>query len=83
MARMSDRLCPCGSLHQSRELLDARGIYCGRVCDLCEEKKKAEFRPEIFTDPNYAVDEPIDDDGDDPDALQQEIEYIDSILNEK
>jgi hypothetical protein len=32
----------------SRELLDAAGIYCGRVCDKCEAEKRAKFRPEIF-----------------------------------
>ena len=42
------RLCPCGSGQWSRELLDAAGIYCGRVCDDCEKRKRAEFRSEVF-----------------------------------
>jgi len=31
------------------ELIDAAGIYCGRVCDRCETEKRAQFRPEIFS----------------------------------
>jgi len=56
------KFCNCGSGLQSRELYDARGIYCGRVCDRCEKKVKASFRPEIFSDQNYYTDEPIDED---------------------
>jgi len=56
------RPCGCGSGLESRELLDARCIYCGRVCDRCEAEKRAEFRPDIFTDPDYWTDEPVDDD---------------------
>ena len=52
--------CPCGSGEYPFDLLDARGIYCGKVCDKCENKKKSEFRPDIFTDGNYWADEPID-----------------------
>jgi hypothetical protein len=43
------------------ELIDARGIYCCRVCEDCEAEKKARYRPEIFTDSNYYADEPIDE----------------------
>lgn len=57
------RLCNCGSGLPSRELLDARGIYCGRVCDRCEQRIKSSFRPAIFSDPNYYTDEPIEEDG--------------------
>ena len=42
------------------ELLDARGIYCGRVCEYCEERVKASYRPEVFSDGNYECDEPIE-----------------------
>lgn len=56
------RECNCGSGLPSEELLDARGIYCGRVCEACEAAKKAAFRPEIFTDAAYEADEPVDAD---------------------
>lgn len=56
------RECPCGSGLHSWPLHDARGIYCGRVCDQCEEEKRAQFRPEIFTDSSYYADEAIDPD---------------------
>lgn len=39
---------------------DARGIPIGHVCDNCFEAKKSEYKPEIFTDPNYEADEPIE-----------------------
>jgi hypothetical protein len=55
--------CWCGSGLPQRELFDARRIYCGRVCDKCEDGVKAKYRPEIFTDPNYETDEPIEDEG--------------------
>lgn len=42
------------------DLLDARGIYCARVCDKCERAKMREYRADIFTDSNYWHDEPID-----------------------
>lgn len=55
----NERLCNCGSGRPSYELFDARGIGCGRVCDSCVDKRKATYRPEIFTNPNYWADEPI------------------------
>lgn len=55
------RPCNCGSGLPCRALIDARGIYCARVCDKCEAKKRAQFRPDIFTDSNYWHDEPIDE----------------------
>jgi len=55
------RPCPCGSALESEELLDARGIYCGRVCERCEARKRAEFRPDIFEDPHYWTDEPVEE----------------------
>jgi hypothetical protein len=58
------RQCPCGSGRESWELLDARGIYCGRVCEKCEAEKRAEFRADIFTDANYWTDEPVGERGD-------------------
>lgn len=59
---MPVRLCPCGSGEQRYELVDARGIFCTFVCSKCEEKKKAKFRPDIFTDSNYWTDEPVEED---------------------
>ena len=54
-------LCPCHSKKPSRELFDARGIYVARVCDECEPKVRKKYRTEIFTNPNYYAEEPIDD----------------------
>lgn len=40
---------------------DARGIYCGRVCsDRCEKRLEERYRPDIFTDPDYWTDEPVE-----------------------
>lgn len=52
----------CHSALPSRILYDARGIYVARVCDECEPKVRKRYRQEIFTDPNYWTEEPIDDD---------------------
>jgi hypothetical protein len=54
--------CPCGSGLPRRELVDARGIFCTFVCDRCEAEKKAHYRPDIFTDPNYETTEPVEED---------------------
>jgi hypothetical protein len=54
--------CNCGSGLPRRELLDARGIFCTFICDQCKNKKRAAFRPDIFTDANYWHDEPIEED---------------------
>jgi len=53
--------CHCGSGLLSEELLDARGIYCGRVCALCRADAMARFRSEIFADPGYETNEPIEE----------------------
>jgi hypothetical protein len=42
--------CPCGSGKPRRDLVDARDVFLAFVCDACEEEKRKEFRPEIFTD---------------------------------
>ena len=57
-------LCWCGSGLYSHGLYDARGIYVQDVCERCEQKVKERYRPEIFTDPKYSHDEPIDEDED-------------------
>lgn len=54
--------CDCGADKAFDRLYDARGIYCCRYCDACESAKRAEFRADVLTDPNYWHDEPIDDD---------------------
>jgi hypothetical protein len=45
--------CPCGSGKMSWWLSDARGIPVSRVCEDCEKKIMAQYRPEIFTNPEY------------------------------
>lgn len=37
------------------ELKDALGIFCTFACYQCVERKKGQFRAEIFTNPNYAA----------------------------
>lgn len=55
------KLCPCGSGEYREELHDARGIFCCFYCSKCEEEKKARYRPDVLTDPDYWHDEPIDE----------------------
>ncbi len=43
-------------------LYDARGISCGYVCALCEDARRATYRPDIFDDSDYPANEPIDED---------------------
>ncbi len=53
---------PCNHRREDTwELIDARGIYCCRVCERCEAEKMKEYRLDIFTDPDYWHDEPIDE----------------------
>ncbi len=54
--------CNCGSGQVRRQLVDARGIFCGYVCDRCEAEKSSVFRREIFFDANYEADEEVDGD---------------------
>lgn len=54
--------CTCASGLYPRPLVDARGVFCCYVCDDCEGSRRARYRPEIFSDPDYWHDEPIDDD---------------------
>ena len=55
------KTCTCGSGEPRRELVDARGIFCTFVCDQCEDRKRATYRPDIFTDSDYPADERIDE----------------------
>jgi hypothetical protein len=54
--------CNCGSFYPKYELVDARGIFCTYVCEMCEPEKRKQFRTEIFEDANYDHDEPIEED---------------------
>ena len=56
--------CPCGSGLYRRPLYDARGIFVAYVCDRCEAKVESRYRPDIFTDPGYWHDEPLEEDDD-------------------
>ena len=53
-------LCPCGSGEISHPLYDARGIYCCKVCNVCEDEKRSHYRADIFEDSNYECDEQIE-----------------------
>ena len=52
-------MCNSGLYHEP--IYDARGIYVASVCTKCMDTL-SKYRPEIFTDPNYAADEPIEED---------------------
>jgi hypothetical protein len=54
--------CPCGSGEPREELVDARGIFCTFVCSACEAEKRRGYRADIFEDPGYECDEPIEAD---------------------
>ena len=54
--------CPCGSGDWPEAVHDARGIFVAYVCDKCRSDRLSGYRPEIFTNPRYSHDEPIDSD---------------------
>jgi hypothetical protein len=56
-----DKACPCGSGLRRRATYDARNIFLTYVCDRCERRRLAGFRPEVLTDPNYSHCEPIEE----------------------
>ena len=62
MSRITERPCSCGSGQYPTAVYDARGIFVTYACDGCYAKKTSVYRPEIFTNSNYHVDEPIDED---------------------
>lgn len=62
MTRYDRRKCPCGSGKPSSWQFDARGIELCRTCEVCHDEKMTAYRPEVLTDPNYEVDEEIDND---------------------
>ena len=53
--------CPCGSGEFPETESDARGIYIGLMCSKCRDKRLSGYRREVLTDPNYEIDEPIED----------------------
>ena len=55
-----DQPCKCGSGKSRYELLDVHRIFCAYVCEDCEAKERAKYRPEIFTDYNYETDDRIE-----------------------
>jgi len=52
------------SMDDKWPLHDGRGIFCCYVCDLCEEVKSSQYRPEVMNSWYDAgdVDEPIEAD---------------------
>jgi hypothetical protein len=54
--------CSCGSGKPKSAQYDARGIFLTYTCEDCHDRKMAEFRPDVLTDPDYWTDEPIEDD---------------------
>lgn len=62
LAMRRQRECNCGSGLSRYQLIDARGIFCTYVCERCEAAQRAKYRPDIFTDPAYSADEPIEED---------------------
>lgn len=53
--------CDCGSGLEPEPQHDARGIYLCRTCPKCRRAKLSGYRQDILTDPDYIVDEPIED----------------------
>jgi hypothetical protein len=53
--------CRCGSGLEREAVHDARGIFVSYVCRECRAEKLAGYRPEIFTDPGYSHDEPLEE----------------------
>lgn len=54
--------CPCGSGEFPEAVHDARGIFVAYVCNRCEKERLKGYRDDIFADPGYWHDEPIDND---------------------
>lgn len=54
--------CCCGSGLPTEDIYDARGIFIIRVCKKCKKEKLSGFRPEIFENNSYTVNEQINSD---------------------
>ncbi len=61
MERAGIMECNCGSTLERFPRYDARGIFLYFACDKCEQEKESRYRPDIFTDSNYWVDEDIEE----------------------
>lgn len=59
MGRLTE--CPCGSTEFPEAVHDARGIFVAYVCGKCRARRLSRYRADIFTDPNYWHDEPIEE----------------------
>jgi len=59
---VQEQECSCGSGEYKRAVFDARNIFVTYVCDKCEDSKLAPYREEIFNNPSYHTDEPIEPD---------------------
>ena len=57
---------------EKEALYDARGIFCCYTCPICEDRKRREYRADIFNDPDYEADEDIEGDAGYEDDLQLE-----------
>lgn len=55
------RMCSCGSGEVKYQQFDARGIFLTYVCNACRDEKLSHYRPDVLTNPNYAHDEPLDE----------------------
>lgn len=62
MGLYDSKPCPCGSGKPSHWESDARGIPLFRVCEDCAKKKRKGIRHDVLHNPQYYVDEPIDED---------------------
>jgi hypothetical protein len=62
MSRQVLPSCSCGSGKSAPAHFDARGIFLCYACSDCVDQQLGKFRPEVLTDPNYWVDEPIEED---------------------
>lgn len=60
--RKVDRPCPCGSGKPRTAQYDARGIFMCYTCEDCHQKRVAGFTRDVRTNPNYRVDEQIEED---------------------
>lgn len=58
---MTRQECTCGSGEPPEAIHDARGIFVCYACDQCKREKLAGYRSDIFSDPDYWHDEPIDE----------------------
>jgi hypothetical protein len=63
MGQNDVRPCPCKSGKPSQWMFDCKGIALDRVCEDCEDTKRAKYNPMVFTGYTQAdVDEQIEED---------------------